>query len=98
MQDPDASGIGLDTRGVAVDTSHHVVAQPQDDTRLPGPDSQQLNFPPDRAICGNFSLDHIDSFPEQPVRAANQDARDEFSAADLPQAGGGHYFVAYQES
>ena len=67
-------------------------------SRLPGPYSEQLKLPPDWAIPENFSLVHIDSFPEQAIRAANQDARDVFIVSDLPQAGGGHYIVACQES
>jgi len=78
MQNPHASGIRLDARGVAVDAGHHVVVQLQYGSRLPGPYSEQLQFPPDWAIPENFSLVHIDSFPEQAIRAANQNACDVF--------------------
>jgi hypothetical protein len=98
MHNPHASGIGLDARGGAVDAGRHVVVQSHDGSRLPGPFSAHLQFPPDPAIPENFSLHHINSFSEQAIRAAHQNARDVCIVSDLPQAGGGHHIVACQES
>jgi hypothetical protein len=62
MQNPNAARIGLDARGVAVDAGYHTVFQPQNGSRLPGSDSQQLKVPTNRVIRGNFSLFILDYF------------------------------------
>lgn len=92
-----ASGVGLDRRGVAVDAGYFFVAQPQDGGRLPGAYSEQLKFPPGGGIPGNFPIFHINPFPEQTIRAANQNTRYKFSTADLSQAGRGHDLVAIKK-
>jgi hypothetical protein len=63
MQNPHASGSGLDASGVAIDANHHGVIQSYYGSRLSGPYSEQLQFPPDWAIPENFSLIHINSLP-----------------------------------
>ena len=97
MQNPHAAGIGLDARGVAAEPCHHLVIQSQLGSRLPGTQPEQLKLASDLAISENFSLAHVDSFPKQPIRAANQDAGDEFIAPYIPQTGGSHHIVACQE-
>ena len=85
MHDPHATGIGGLT--LVVSPLIRATTPPfnlNQGRRLPGSYSKQLEFPPDRDIRGNFSLVHINSFPEQPVRAANQYTCDEPVVADLP--------------
>src|SRR5262245_39889614 len=101
MQNPHETGVGLDASGVAVDAGHHIVPESQDGSRLPGSYSDQIELPRDPLIQFNFSIDHVDSFPEQAIRASNQNSCDKFPfpvVSDLPQAGGGYQLVSRQES
>ncbi|BFU90784.1 MAG: hypothetical protein NTAFB01_19710 [Nitrospira sp.] len=98
MQDPHAGGIGFDVRGVAVDTGNYILIDSYYPSRLPGAQPNQIKLTSDRLIPENLSLTDIDPFPDQAVRATNQDARNEFIVFELPQAGGGYQTIPYQES
>jgi hypothetical protein len=49
-------------------------------------ESTYVEFTPDRCAEQNLTFYHINSFPEQAIRAPHQNTGNEFIASNVPQA------------